>query len=89
MQLMVQEVQEWLDVICKAKYVMENNNTAGETFMGGKVVELVSFLADRVTKKNTTYSSRKKFMCGMHFTSICKTTENLKMGVSRDLVIVF
>jgi hypothetical protein len=66
---------------------MENNITAGEKFMGGKVVELVSFLADRATEKNTTFSSRSKFMCGMHFCSICKTIENLKMGVSRDLVV--
>ena len=66
---------------------MENNITAGEKFMGGKVIEFVSFLADRTTEKNTTFSSRSKFMCGMHFCSICKTIENLKMGVSRDLVV--
>jgi hypothetical protein len=67
--------------------LMENNKTAVEKFMGGKVVELVSFLADRVTKKNTTYSSKSKFKCGMHFNSICKITENLKMRVSRDLAL--
>jgi hypothetical protein len=66
---------------------MENNITAGEKFMGGKVVEFVSFLANRVTEKNTTFRSRSKFMCGMHFSSIYKTIENLKMGVSRDLAV--
>jgi len=48
---------------------MENNITAGEKFMGGKVVEFVSFLANRVTEKNTTFRFRSKFMCGMHFSS--------------------
>ena len=65
---------------------IENNITASEKFMGGKVVELVSFLVDRVTVKNTC-SSKSKFMCGMHFSSICKTTENFKIGVSGDLTV--
>ena len=74
MQLMVHEVQEWLEVICKENMFMENNITAGEKFMDGKVVEFVSFLADRVPEKNKTCSSRSKFMCSMHFSSICKAT---------------
>jgi hypothetical protein len=53
---------------------MKNNATADEKFMGGKVVEFVSFLADRVPEKNKTCSSRSKFMCSMHFSSICKAT---------------
>jgi hypothetical protein len=66
---------------------MEDNITASEKFIRGKVVELVIFLADRVTEKNTMCSTRSKFMCGMHFSSICKTTENFKMGVNGDLAV--
>ena len=58
---------------------VENNITASEKFMGGKVVELVSFLADQVTKKNTTCGSRSKFVCSIHFSGICKATKNFKM----------
>jgi hypothetical protein len=66
---------------------MKNNATADEKFMGGKVVEFVRFLADRVPEKNKTCSSRSKFMCSMHFSSICKATENFEMGVIGNLVV--
>jgi hypothetical protein len=52
---------------------MENNITAGEKFMSGKVIELVSFLAYRLTKKNTIFGFRSKFMRDMHISIICKT----------------
>ena len=58
---------------------VEDNITASEKFMGGKVVELVSFLADWVTEKNTTCGSRSKFVCSMHFSGISKATKNFKM----------
>jgi hypothetical protein len=66
---------------------MENNITAGEKFMSGKVIELVSFLAYRLTKKNTIFGFRSKFMRDMHISIICKTIENLKMRIRRDLAI--
>ena len=45
---------------------MKDNVAAGEKFMGGKVVEFISFLANWVTEKNTTCSSRSKFICSVH-----------------------
>jgi len=60
---------------------MENNITAGEKFMSGKVIELVSFLAYRLTKKNTIFGFRSKFMRDMHISIICK------MRIRRDLAI--
>lgn len=66
---------------------MKNNITASEDFMGGKVIELVSFLANGVTKKNTTFGSRSEFMRNMHISSICKTPKNSKMRISRNLTI--
>jgi len=68
---------------------MKDNATAGEKFMGGKVVEFISFLAYWVPEKNTTCSSRSKFMCSVHFGSICKATENFEMGVIWNLVVKF
>jgi len=66
---------------------MKNNITASENFMSGKVMEFVSFLADRVTKENTMCGSRSEFMRDMHNSSMCKTTKNLKMGIRGNLAI--
>jgi hypothetical protein len=41
---------------------MKDNVTAGEKFMGGKVVEFISFLADWVPEKNTTCSLRSIYV---------------------------
>jgi hypothetical protein len=60
---------------------MKDNVMAGEKFIGGKVVEFISFLADWVLKKIRTCSSRSKFMCSVHFSTICKATKNFEMGV--------
>ena len=64
---------------------MKNNVTTSEDFMGGKVIEFVSFLANWVANKNTTFGSRSEFMRDMNISSICKTPENSKMRIRRDL----
>ena len=66
---------------------MKNNVTTSEKFMSGKVIELVGFLTDRVTKENTTFGFRSELMRDMHISSIGKTPENLKMGIRRGLAI--
>lgn len=68
---------------------MKDNVAASEKFMGGKVVEFISFLANWVPEKNTSCSSRSKFMCSVHFSSICKATKNFEMGVIWNLVVKF
>jgi hypothetical protein len=68
---------------------MKDNVMANEKFMGGKVVEFISFLADWVPEKNTTCSSRSKFMCSVHLSSICMATKNFEMGVIWNLVVNF
>lgn len=66
-------------------FFMKNNIMTTEHLMDCKVIEFLSFLACRITKKNTTFGSECKFVGSMHMSSTCKIPKNLKMRMSRDL----
>ena len=66
---------------------MKGDIPTNKKVMRGKVVQFVTFLTCRITKKDATTGTGIKFMVRMNNSSIAKATKNSKMGESRWFIV--